>query len=251
MKPVTYRYAARENNEDLSPGGALFSAPGFPAFPVRLATEMFQRAVIAVGGGPVVVWDPCCGSGYLLTAVSLTHREAITAVVASDIDAAALALARRNLDLLSEGGLAARSAELLDRARRYGKPSYVRAADAAGRLHERLAAGGGPLPFSVARADVFDSEQLRRVPVGGGQLIVMTDVPYGDQTQWHGANATAGMSGMLDALAGVLDDEAVIVVAGRGRRLPAPESVTRLQSFSVGRRAIALFRPRVPPRASE
>lgn len=249
MRAVSYRYAPRENHEDLSPGGALFSGPGFPAFPVRLATEMFRRAVVAVGGGPVVVWDPCCGSGYLLTTVSFTQRAAIAGVIASDVDAEALVLAERNLGLLSEGGLAARSVELRDRARRYGKPSYVRAAEAAGRLHERLAAGGGPLRFSVARADALDPEQLRPVSGDGRPLIVMTDIPYGDQTQWRGAHASTGVTGMLDALAGVLDDEAVIAVAGRGRRLPVPESTTRLESFTVGNRAIALFRPRVPRRA--
>ena len=42
---MTYRYAlTRESYADLS-GGVLHSAPGFPAFPVRLASEMFQRAL--------------------------------------------------------------------------------------------------------------------------------------------------------------------------------------------------------------
>ncbi|MFI6743014.1 hypothetical protein ACIBI9_59845 [Nonomuraea sp. NPDC050451] len=40
---------------------------GFPAFPVRLASEIFQRAPALRGGeGPAVVCDPCCGSGTCL-----------------------------------------------------------------------------------------------------------------------------------------------------------------------------------------
>ena len=112
-----YRFAlSRENHEDLSAGGVLFSAPGFPAFPVRLASEMFQRAMTSVPDGPTIVWDPCCGSGYLLTVLSLLHRDQIAGIIGSDVDDAALELARQNLDLLSESGLALRSAELRERA---------------------------------------------------------------------------------------------------------------------------------------
>ncbi|WP_312847199.1 hypothetical protein [Microbispora sp. KK1-11] len=79
----------------------LHSAPGFPAFPVRLASEMVQRAMELRGGGRATVWDPCCGSGYLLTVIGLLHRRRISAVLASDVDPAAVGLAERNLALLT------------------------------------------------------------------------------------------------------------------------------------------------------
>lgn len=222
-----YRYAPRENHEDLSPGGVLFSAPGFPAFPVRLAAEIFRRASASIGG-PAVVWDPCCGSGYLLTALSLSHRDAIAGVIGSDVDPDALSLARQNLGLLTAGGLDARAAELRDRARRYGKPSYVLAAETAGRLRDRLTEGGGPLPVAVAAADAFDPEQLRAARGDQRPRLVITDVPYGEQTRWRGAGATAGVGGLLNAFAQVLEEEAVIAVATRGRRVsgatPSPGS---------------------------
>jgi 23S rRNA (guanine2535-N1)-methyltransferase len=60
---VSYRYAAeKEGYADYSSGHVLRSAPGFPAFPVRLASEVFQRAVaLRPGSSPVALWDPCCG----------------------------------------------------------------------------------------------------------------------------------------------------------------------------------------------
>jgi hypothetical protein len=97
------------NYGDLASGAVLYSAPGHPAFPVRLAWEMFQRGLAMLKTTePVTIWDPCCGSGYLLTVLALQHRERVREVIASDIDADAVALARRNLALLTKRGLAAR-----------------------------------------------------------------------------------------------------------------------------------------------
>lgn len=243
---MAYRFAVtRENHEDLSAGGVLFSAPGFPAFPVRLASEMFQRAMASRASGvPALVWDPCCGSAYLLTVLALLHRDGMTGVMGTDLDDAALELARQNLDLLGPGGLSARSAQLQERAARFGKPSYARAAESALRLGDRLAALGGPLPRAVAHADVFDPERLRRALDGRRPDVVITDVPYGEQTAWSGtdADADAGLAGMLCSVSSVLDDDAVIVIATRGRRVLVDEAHPRIASFRVGTRAVALFR---------
>lgn len=122
---MTYRYAlTRESYADLS-GGVLHSAPGFPAFPVRLASEMFQRALAFSPSSTAQLWDPCCGSGYLLTALVLLHRRDIVGVLGSDLNPGALNLAQKNLALLSEHGMAARSDELRARAERLGKLAYL------------------------------------------------------------------------------------------------------------------------------
>ena len=241
---MAYLYAlTRENYEDLSSGGVLRSAPGYPAFPVRLASEIFQRAAAFGPGGPVSVWDPCCGSGYLLTVLSFLHRRDITGVLGTDLDPAALALAQQNLDLLSEHGLDARSAELRERAERLHKPAYLDTAAAAQRLGPRLAGQGGALPHTVAQADVLDPEQLRRALSGHRPELVMTDVPYGDQTSWGGPNGAAGIAGMLRALETVLDDDAVIAVATRGRKVRVDDGPRPIASFRIGARAVAFFRP--------
>ncbi|NLP82748.1 rRNA methyltransferase [Microbacterium sp. CFH 90308] len=239
-----YRFAlSRENHEDLSAGRVLFSAPGFPAFPVRLASETFRRAMTAVSDGPLIVWDPCCGSGYLLTVLSLLHRDEIAGIIGSDVDDAALDLAKQNLDLLSESGLMQRSAELRERAAEFDKPSYTRAAEAAQRLAHQLTARGGPLPYSFARADAFDPQQLRRALDGQRPKMVITDVPYGEQTTWAGPRADQGLTGMLRSISSVLDDDVVIAIATRGRKVLLDERIPRLASFKVGTRAVTLLRP--------
>src|SRR5690349_20947717 len=107
---MPYRYAQeRPDYTDLASGRVFYSAAGRPAFPIRLASEALQRALAlrATRGlaGPVTLYDPCGGSAYHLTVLGFLHRPALQAVLASDVDPAAVALAERNLGLLSVAGL--------------------------------------------------------------------------------------------------------------------------------------------------
>jgi hypothetical protein len=241
---MSYRFETiGRNYADLASGSVLHSAPGHPAFPVRLASEMFLRGLAALGPHePVTVWDPCCGSGYLLTVLALLHRREINEVIVSDIDDDAVALARRNLALLTQAGLRARAADLGELVERYGKPSHQEAVRAAGRLARLLADSGGDVPSVAQVADAFDPAQLGAVLGGRTPQLVITDVPYGEQTEWHGANAAAGAAGMVRAVASVLPADAVIVIAARGRRVPLGAEVRPFQKFKIGTRAVALLR---------
>ncbi|GAA4208675.1 hypothetical protein GCM10022252_74140 [Streptosporangium oxazolinicum] len=241
---MTYRHAiVRTSHQDLASGAVLHSAPGFPAFPVRLASEIFQRALTLRGGDqPAVLWDPCCGSGHLLTVVALLHRRQIASVLASDLDPEARNLAERNLALLSPAGLTARAADLRARAARFDKPAYDSAAHAAHRLATELDAAGGDIPHAVRQADVFDPDQLQRTFGHHAPDIVITDIPYGEQTHWGGPSATAGVTGMVEALTAVLPHDSVIAVTVRGRKVPTDRGPRPRTSFKVGTRAVALFR---------
>ncbi|GII77055.1 hypothetical protein Sru01_20370 [Sphaerisporangium rufum] len=247
---MTYRHATvRENHQDLASGAVLHSAAGFPAFPVRLASEVFQRALELRGKEPVTVWDPCCGSGYLVTVIALLHRRQIKAVLASDIAPEALRLAEQNLGLLSRTGLTARADHLDGLAERWGKPSYAAAAQAAGRLRRRLSADGGDVPTAVRHADVFDPDVLEML--GGARPdIVITDVPYGEQTSWRGPGAKTGISGMVRTLASTLAEDTVIAVAARGRTIPLDDGLRPRTTFKIGTRTVALFQNALRPTLS-
>ncbi|MEU6410934.1 rRNA methyltransferase [Microbispora sp. NPDC046933] len=241
---MTYRHATvRDDYAHLASGAVLHSAPGFPAFPVRLASEMFQRAMELRGGGRATVWDPCCGSGYLLTVIGLLHRRRISAVLASDIDPAAVRLAERNLGLLAQAGLLARAAHLAEQAERLGRASYTAAAEAAHRIARTLCADGGDLPHAACQADVFDADRLRQILGGHRPDIVITDVPYGEQTSWHGPNGADGAAGMLATLGSVVGENTVIAVAVRGRKAPRVGGLRTCASFKIGTRTVALLRP--------
>jgi 23S rRNA G2445 N2-methylase RlmL len=237
-----YRYAVeRTDHSALASGHVLRSAPGFPGFPVRLASELFQRAMVHTGGEPVRLWDPCCGSGYLTTVLGLLHRDLLTGVRATDVDAEAVALAARNLRLLTAEGLAEREEELRRSARDFGRVAFVERAEAARDLAAGLAAQGGDLPHEAAVADVFSLEE------GVDADLVVTDVPYGEMTRWEGnvpGGAGEPMRGLLSSLGRVLPEHAVVVVTARTRRVVLPEGVRALERVKVGNRAAVLVRAR-------
>ncbi|KAA2262226.1 rRNA methyltransferase [Solihabitans fulvus] len=241
---MTYRYAVdRVDRTDLASGSVLRSAPGFPAFPVRLASEVFQRAAALRGSaGRLTVWDPCCGSGYLLTVLGLLHRDRIGAVLGSDAAEAALPLAGANLGLLLAGGLRARQRELAALADAHGRPSHLAAVAAAGRLADEVEAAGEDPEVVTATADVFRPDRLAEALAGRSPDLVITDVPYGDQTEWSGAPAgVEPLPAMLTSVASVLPADAVLAVACRARRVPLG-GLPRIGSLRVGTRAVALLR---------
>ena len=114
---MRYRFATeRQDYSDLSGGHVFYSRPGFPAFPVRLASELFQRAaaMLPPSSYPISLFDPCCGSGYLLAVIGMLHRPQIEQLHGNDIDPEAVALATRNLGLVTPAGLTNRHAELTE-----------------------------------------------------------------------------------------------------------------------------------------
>ncbi|GAA3763156.1 rRNA methyltransferase [Salinactinospora qingdaonensis] len=234
-----YRYAIeRADYSDLASGWVLRSAPGRPGFPVRLADELFRRALAHLGREPVGVWDPCCGSGYLLTVLVLLHRDRITHVHASDSDPEAVHLAARNLELLTAAGLAQRSREARERAEAFGKPGYLDMAASADRLARRLHTLGGDLAATTCRGDVFAPEAPR-----SSTDVVLTDVPYGDLTHWSGMVPNGEpVPALLRAVAEPLSDDALLVVTARTRKIPLPTGVRPLERVRVGSRSAVLVR---------
>lgn len=237
-----YRYAVeRTDHSALASGHVLRSAPGFPGFPVRLASELFQRAMVHTQEETVRLWDPCCGSGYLVTVLGLLHRDRLTHVRATDVDPDAVALAARNLRLVTAEGLVEREEELRRSALDFGRVTFVERAEAARDLAAGLVAQGGDLPHETAVADVFSLE---------GEVdadLVLTDVPYGEMSRWAGnvpGGAPGPMPGLLASLGRVLPEHAVVVVTARTRRVALPEGVRALERVKVGNRAAALIRAR-------
>ncbi|WP_017578957.1 rRNA methyltransferase [Nocardiopsis valliformis] len=237
---MSYRYATeRTDHSALASGQVLRSAPGYPGFPVRLASELLQRAMVHVEGAQVRLWDPCCGSGYLVAVLGLLHRDRLTHVRATDVDEDAVGIAARNLELLTAEGLAERERELRRSALDFGRVAFVERAESARDLAAGLAAMGGDLPHESAVADVFGLTE----PVDAD--LVITDVPYGEMTHWEGGVPEGDpIRGLLAAMGRVLPPHAVVVVTARTRRIPLPEGVRALERVKIGNRSAALVRAR-------
>jgi hypothetical protein len=70
---------------------------------------------------------------------------------------------------------------------------------------------------------------------------VITDVPYGEQTDWvDGPAAGEPIAAMVAALTEVLPAGAVIALSCRARKVPLGAPPT--QSFKIGTRSVALLK---------
>ncbi|MBZ0304067.1 MAG: rRNA methyltransferase, partial [Anaerolineae bacterium] len=136
---MNYRYATESANyEDFAAGRVLRTYSGMTAFPVRLTSELFQRGAAYLPARPLRVWDPCCGSGALLTVLGFLHAARLESLWASDFDREAVALARKNLALLTPAGLQARQREIEVMQAAYGKESHDEARRSVEALRARL-----------------------------------------------------------------------------------------------------------------
>jgi 23S rRNA (guanine2535-N1)-methyltransferase len=242
---AAYKMTGQQIHGDLASGWVLHSAPGFPAFPVRLAEEMFLRSIEYCGRDRVALWDPCCGSGYLVTALALLRRVRLTEVICSDISTDAVALASRNLRLLTDDGLTEREQVLRRRAEEFGKRSYAEAAEAAVRLRAALDVAGGDLPARAEVADAFDPASLSEAVRHSTPDLVITDVPYGRQTGWAGSAADGEdhIARLVEAITDVAP-HAIVAVCASARKIPVPGRRTALSRFRVGSRAVLIVAAR-------
>ena len=115
---MRFEHAPRTSFEDFASGNILHSAPGYPAFPIRLTLELFERARLLTGKPRVGVWDPMCGAGGIVTTLGLLRPEAITHILATDINEDATTLAAKNLQLLSDHGMRQRAKSLAEHSTR-------------------------------------------------------------------------------------------------------------------------------------
>jgi 23S rRNA (guanine2535-N1)-methyltransferase len=251
---MPYEYARdRENYEIFAGGGVLYSLPGHTAFPVRLANEIFNRCIALWDpegqSDPCTLYDPCCGGAYHLTTLAYLNWKRIKRIFASDIDKDALALAGRNLSLLSIDGLDRRIAELSVLVQQFGKSSHAASLGDATNLRQRQLeiAKDHAIETHLFRADATERAQVL-TGIGNVKIdIVITDVPYGQRSHWHSdrqatAPAIDPIYLMLESLSTVLSSRAVVAVAATKRDSIAHPRYQRLRKFKLGKRQVAFLK---------
>lgn len=231
---MRFDHANGDHYEDAGGGRVIHSAPGFPGFPPRLAVELFERARLLNGRERVGLWDPMCGAGGIPTAVALLRPERLQRVLASDVDPAAVALAAKNLALVTPTGLAERRREL---AARGADDDRLAAID---RLLDVPGRSSAPRTDAV-EADVTDAGSLARLDLDGIH-VALCDLPYGTQTSWSRSTpGRAPAAAALAALERVLPPGAVVVLVTTERDdlRPLPNAT---RSFKHGHRHIRMYR---------
>ncbi len=244
---MEYKFATTYSNyADLASGSVFYSLPGSPAFPVRLASEIYQRCLAHRGkeGVPCTLFDPCCGAAYHLSVVSYLHWDSVCRVIGSDIDEKAIQLAERNLGLLTPEGMERRSREIAAMVHLYGKSSHKAAFESLQRLQEQVncLTAVRPILTRVFRANATDAvalkEGLQETPVD----IVFTDVPYGQHSEWQEVPSSDPAWTMLEALRQVLPKDSIVAVSSDKRQKFSHEAYQRLEKIRIGKRQVTILK---------
>lgn len=252
---MSYRYVPAGQNYAAYAGGQIFySFPGQPAFPIRLTRELFLRCLAwrETQGrtNPVVLFDPCCGSAYHLSVLGFLHGQHLRKLIAADIDPKALTIAERNLGLLTPAGLAQREQELAALLAEYGKPSHAAALEHLATLRQQLLSRTPSPPLTVQLfQDDATTGKAARQHLGKQTIdVVLTDVPYGQQTWWQISDDAAAVEQsplwlMLNALLPHLTPSSIVAIAADKGQSPRHERYRRRDRFQIGKRRMTLLQP--------
>ena len=248
---MQYRYAKEQQDySDFASGRVFYSLPGYPAFPVRLASEIFQRCVahrqvIYNNSTPCVLYDPCCGAAYHLSVLAYLHGEYIQEIIASDVDEKAVVLAERNLALLGMVGLDKRIAAISKMLEQYGKDSHKDALKSAYALKEKLSEKH-PFETKTFQANAMDDKETSRNIKPKSVDIVFTDVPYGQHSSWHNSDQTVSSNplwSMLDSLLEILSPSSIVAIVSDKQQKALHKSYQRVEHFQIGKRRVFILKP--------
>jgi len=249
---MQYKYEKESMDySDLASGRVFYSSPGYPAFPVRLASEIFQRCMAsreALYGNatPCTLYDPCCGAAYHLSVVAYLHGKHIREIIGSDIDEKAVALAQRNLGLLSVAGLDKRIGEITKMIEQYDKDSHRDALKSAQLLKNSITSlnQNHPLLTKVFQASATDHKTMIENIKSKSVDIVFTDVPYGQHSQWHDSIELSNPLGlMLDAILGILSPTSIVAIVSDKQQKVSHQRYQRIEQFQIGKRRAVILRP--------
>jgi tRNA G10 N-methylase Trm11 len=251
---MQYKYEkALLDYSDLASGRVFYSSPGYPAFPVRLASEIFQRCMtsreaIYKNATPCTLYDPCCGAAYHLSVLGYLHRKRIREIIASDIDEKAVALAKRNLGLLGVEGLDQRIDEITHLLEQYHKDSHKNALTSAQILKTKITAVAqeGPLLTRVFTASATDNTTILNNIKARSVDIVFTDVPYGQHSQWHDSDSNELLNplpSMLNALTSILSASSIVAIVSDKQQKVSHEGYQRVEQFQIGKRRVVILKP--------
>jgi tRNA G10 N-methylase Trm11 len=248
---MQYKYATEQQDySDLSSGRVFYSLPDHPAFPVRLASEIFQRCIffrreIYNISTPVTLYDPCCGAAYHLSVLGYLHRESIQEIVASDINEKAVDLAAKNLGLLAAAGIDQRIVEIVNMLGQYGKDSHRDALKSAESLKKKISSFDQehPLKTQVFQANATNKEIIKKIKANSVD-IVFTDIPYGEHSYWEGSSTLPNpLDSMLDSLLDTLSPSSIAAIASDKKQKVMHKKYQRLEQFQIGKRRVVILKP--------
>ena len=229
---MIYKFAPKANYEDFASGRVLYHMQGFTNFPVRLICEVFMRCFSLINKPSAVVYDPCCGSGYMLTVLKFLYGSHIDTLIASDVSEEAVNLTKKNFGLLSHAGLDMRKEQLQDLHTRFKRDSYLEAIKSAERLKGLI--GEGAFESLVFKRDILVDKSDYKAD------LILCDVPYGIKTAWSGEGDDF-INRMLDNVWDNLNAVGVAAIFSDKKQKIITEKYKRAEKVLIGKRKFEIY----------
>lgn len=238
---MNYKYCNEDNYEDFACGRVIYHKAGMTNFPVRLTQEMYRRALsYSKKDKDIVVYDPCCGTAYILTILGLLNKDTISRLIGSDINEEVLVTAKKNLALLTNEGLEVRKKEIQKMYNEFGKLSHYEALESIDNIRNLIRENESEELYQVFLCDILSKGAL--VDKAFKADIVITDVPYGDKVEWSEKNNT-NINAMLDTLLPILTSDSIVVIASSKNQKIQHEKYKRLEKNYIGKRKFEILQP--------
>ena len=238
---MQYRYeTTRRTYEDLASGRVLYNAPGLCGFPVRLASEVLMRCFAILekhnNKDPYIIYDPCCGGGYLLTILGFLYGKKLKNIYASDSDLNVLIMAKKNLSLLQIEGLNKRINELNILVQNYNKPAHIEALKSSINLLNIIMERKNFIDINCFENDITNSS----TKIFTADIITI-DLPYGQLTNWQSNRPDIIQLFFSNIIKYLKPHSSVLaIIADKNQKL-IPVGLKKIEKFKLGKRQIIIF----------
>jgi tRNA G10 N-methylase Trm11 len=234
---MVYKYFPKNNYEDFSSGRIILHKSNYPNFPVRLAGEIFCQCLEYIHKtNDFCIYDPCCGSAYLLTVLGFLFNDKIKTIYGSDINEEAIIFAQNNLSLLSVSGLEKRKINILDLITKYNKQSHKDALNSLNNISKYIK---HDIEINTFIADILKENVLKNK--GFCADIVITDVPYGNLVSWN-TEINHSVNILLDTIIPIINEDTIITVIYNKNQKINNSKYNRLKKYKVGHRIIEIMK---------
>lgn len=231
---MIYQYAKKTSYEFLAAGSVIYGHPRSTNFPVRLGQEIFHRCLRYRDKKNLLsIYDPCCGTGYLLTTLGILNAGLIDSISGTDINAMHLNIATKNLSLLSPEGLDGRQHELEILQQRYQKDSHLDALKSLQEIRGLVITNPKVNIYLTERNILSTSHELKKI-----FDLVITDVPYSQLVDWNGAG---GIDEMLNNLLLNINERSIIAIVHDKKQKISNQYFRRLEKFQIGKRVVEIL----------
>ena len=235
---MNYKYINDDNFEDYASGRVIYHRTGMSNFPVRLACEILLRCLQYTDKKDITLYDPCCGSSYMLTVLGLLNTEIIRTIFASDISEDSISVSKCNLALLSEDGLNTRKKQIQQMILEHNKPSHIDALTSVNKFLNLVKSTDKKVNVNIFKTDILAPNALMNNNFIAD--IVITDVPYGNLVSWSD-NCNDAVNILLENLFPVLSDRSVVAVIADKSQKINNEKYKRIEKFKAGKRQITIL----------